>query len=226
MKSPSSALIDVSFFLLVFTTKPLVSLPIALRDGNGNKVLVDQDYFIRSLTWGAGEGGVLTLPGLNNTCPVDVAWGTRLFFRGIPVRFSPVTDINGIVNTDTNLNINCLMSLMKGPALDLSSAATRGPSRGSVTTYQPGAGKWFITIDGIEGEFGPETYPNCFYIKKVGGTCDYPFYKLVHCPGRNSAALCNDVGVSYEYGGRLVLSKTSFTFIILKNREVGGHSQE
>ncbi|XP_052186623.1 21 kDa seed protein-like [Diospyros lotus] len=217
MKSPSSALIALSFFLLAFTTKPLVSLPIALRDGNGDKVLVGQDYFIRSLTWGAGEGGVLALPGLNSTCPVDVAWGTGLFFRGIPVTFSPVTGINGVVNTDTNLNIK----FTEGPLFGCNQRTVW-----RVGDYQPWAGKWFITTDGIEGEFGPETYPNWFYIKKVGGTCDYPFYKLVHCPSRKSAALCSDVGISYEYGGRLVLSNTSFTFIILKNREVGGHSQE
>ncbi|CAH2056737.1 unnamed protein product [Thlaspi arvense] len=184
--------LSLCFLFSAIIAKPLFAITGKDDEGEpvldikGEEVRTDSSYYMVSIIWGPGGGGV-SMANVSG-CPLDVIQLSSDRDYGKPVRLTPLIETTGdVVRQSTNLNIKFSTST---PCND--STVWR------VNQYDDSTKQYFISTGGVEGNLWPETIFSRFKIIKINF-----FNKLVYCPWM--CAVCKDIG--YEF---LVQPPSSF----------------
>ncbi|KAM3319400.1 kunitz trypsin inhibitor 5-like [Capsicum chacoense] len=185
-------------FLFLFALSTTSSLLVKAQgdsepvlDDSGNPILRGVNYVI--LPVGGGNGGGLHVTNAwKETSPRYVGPHTDESALGSSVQFSPaVNPKDNTIKLSTDMNVKFTSISLSG-----SSTVWRVNRNADQQTM-------FVTVGGVEGNPGRETFDNWFKIDKYEDA-----YKFNYCPAVCSycQTICGDVGILTESdGGRKLL---------------------
>nr|GMD92833.1 sporamin B [Ipomoea batatas] len=185
--------------------EPLASSVLGpIVDADGNELQTGQSYYMTSVIWGIGGGG-LKLAGLDSSaCPSDVIVSPNSFDLGNPITFTPADPTSTAVFPSTYQSLSFNIPTNKLCQDKLSWGAQ----------YDRRSGEYFMKT----GEF-VENQSNQFKIEVVLPALNA--YKMTYCGLGNNE--CYNVGRYTDLSSRatrLALSNTPYVVVFKKDSDV------
>ncbi|XVE80963.1 hypothetical protein DITRI_Ditri15bG0023900 [Diplodiscus trichospermus] len=201
----------VVFLLFAFTIKSYffrvaTAANNPVLDIDGEELRAGVDYYVVSAIRGAGGGGLALGRTKDQKCPEVVVQRRFDLDYGNPVQFSNSDTNDDVIHLSTDINIKFVGQRDR---LCLTSTVWK------LDNYDPSAGKWWLTTDGVIGNPGPNTLTSWFKIEKAGVMS----YKFTYCPSvcASCTTLCGDIE---RYGDneqiRLALGDNGWPFVFIK----------
>ncbi|GMJ12283.1 ARABIDOPSIS THALIANA KUNITZ TRYPSIN INHIBITOR 5 [Hibiscus trionum] len=173
----------------------------AVLDRDGDEVLTGVPYYIVSLIWGAGGGGLAIGRESDRKCPEIVVQRLRHIDYGSPMIFSNADSSDGVVRVSSDVRVKFV-----GPRDRLCLTSTVW----KVQDKDESTGNTWVELGGSEGEPGCDTMKNWFKLETgfTKGT-----YKFKYCPSvcSSSVTSCNEIERAQDTDGQMRLALSGGT---------------